>query len=199
VIRHARRGGLLAPVLRDLYLPPTPAPSELIISAILQAYGVPTPPLAGFATYRAAGVLRRFDVATLEIDGTDLATTLTGMTTDEQRASLLPPLTALLAALLNAGAWHQDLNARNILLTRNTQGETMAAVLDVDRVRFSPGGDPHIRQANLDRLRRSLDKLASTGVTVLSASQLAKIDDAVRAADAARAAERAAAAEAGVA
>ncbi len=198
VIRHARHGGFFAPLFRDLYIPPTPAPSELIISAILQAYGVPTPPVAGFATYRAARILRRVDVATLELQGSDLVTALSSASGDAERKALLPPLTTLLASLLNAGAWHQDLNARNIFITRDPAGALVAAVLDVDRVQFSPGGDPHIRDANLARLRRSLQKLGATGVPVFTDAELAEVDQQVREADASRAAQRAAAAEAGI-
>lgn len=199
VVRHARRGGLLAPLLRDLYLPPTPAPSELVISAILQAYRVPTPPVVGFATYRVATVLRRVDVATLEIEGRDLATELAARPDPSAREPLLVPLATLLAALLNAGAWHQDLNARNILLARQGGDDPVAAVLDVDRVRFSPGGDPHIRDANFSRLRRSLQRLASQGIPVFGEPELAAIDERVREIDAARASERAAITEESIA
>jgi hypothetical protein len=144
-------------------------------------------------------VLRRFDVATLEIEGRDLATELSERRDASSRQSLLAPLATLLAALLNAGAWHQDLNARNILLTRATTGEPVAAVLDVDRVRFSPGGDPHIREANFARLRRSFQRLAASGIPVFADAELAEVDARVREIDAARAQERATITEASIA
>ncbi|MBL8958504.1 MAG: hypothetical protein JNJ98_01540 [Gemmatimonadetes bacterium] len=189
VVRHARRGGLLAPILRDLYLPPTPAPAELLISAILTQVGVPTPPLLGFATYRAAGLLRRADVITVEVDGRDLAATLSDADPPTRRALALTVAT-LIGALTDAGAWHQDLNAKNILITQRADGSRLAVVLDVDRVRFTPGGDPHVRDANLDRLRRSIEKARAAGAVTFSADDWDALRTRVLADEETRRAER---------
>lgn len=168
VVRHAWRGGLLAPLLRDLYLPPTPAPTELLISNILTQVGVPTPPVLGFATYKAAAFLRRADVVTVEVDGRDLAATLAQADPPGRRA-LAPVVATLIGALTEAGAWHQDLNAKNILVTQKADGTRLAVLLDVDRVRFMPGGDPHVRDANLARLQRSIEKARAAGAVTFSA------------------------------
>ena len=53
-----------------------------------------------------------------------------------------------------AGVWHADLNARNILL----DAELKVYLIDFDRARFTPGKVID-GQGNLDRLKRSLDKL----------------------------------------
>ncbi len=66
---------------------------------------------------------------------------------------------ALLGALTQAGAWHPDLNVKNILLVPDDAGELHPAVLDVDRVRFVPPGDPDVGAQNLGRLDRSIRKL----------------------------------------
>jgi 3-deoxy-D-manno-octulosonic acid kinase len=185
VVRHAWRGGLLAGLLRDLYVPPTPAPSELLTSAILQQLGVPTPPVLAFATYRAAGILRRADIVTVEVDGRDLAAALAAADPAGRRA-LVAPVATLIGNLTEAGAWHQDLNAKNILITARADATPLAVVLDVDRVRFTPGGDPHVRGANLDRLRRSIDKSRSRGLGTFSTDDWAALvarvneDDAIR-------------------
>ncbi len=189
VVRHARRGGVLAPLLRDLYLPPTPAPSELLISALLQQLGVPTPPLLAFATYRAGGILRRVDIATVEVDGRDLATTLAASDVHDRRA-LAAPVAALIGALTDAGAWHQDLNARNILIAARGDGQRVAVVLDVDRVTFTPGGDPHVRDANLGRLRRSIEKARGRGLPTFSEDDWAELEKQVAADEARRAESR---------
>ena len=195
VVRHARHGGLLAPVLRDVYLPPTPAASELLISAILVRAGVPTPPLIAFATYRAAGLFRRVDVMTAEVNGVDLAHALARSGSGAERRALLPPVARLLGAMLNAGAWHQDLNARNILLTAPEDGESLALVIDVDRVRFAPPGDPHVRDANLARLRRSMQRFRARGEPAFDDLEFAELERLVTTEEAARASDRAAALE----
>jgi 3-deoxy-D-manno-octulosonic acid kinase len=159
VVRHGRRGGLIAPLLRDLYLPPTPAPIELTIAFVLARSGVPTPPVMAYATYPVAGFLRRVDVMTLEVNGLDLASALAADSTAEARRALRPAVARLLVALTDAGAWHQDLNARNILIADQADGTRHAVLLDVDRVRFAPAGDPNVLAANLERLTRSLQKL----------------------------------------
>ena len=158
VVRHAHRGGLLAPLLRDLYLPPTPAPVELAIAHVLTRAGVPTPPILAFATYRAAFTLRRVDVMTMELAGDDLGAALRAARTSDERHALVRPVAALIGQLTQSGAWHQDLNVKNILLVPAADGELQGVVLDVDRVRFAPAGDPHITDANIARLRRSMEK-----------------------------------------
>jgi len=54
----------------------------------------------------------------------------------------------------DAGLWHADLNARNILLN----SERQAYLIDFDRARFTPGKKVD-GQGNLNRLKRSLVKL----------------------------------------
>lgn len=193
VVRHARRGGLLAPILGDLYLPPTPAPAELLIATILARAGIPTPPVIAFATYRTAAVLRRVDVMTVEVEGDDLASALARRT--DERAAIRYAVAQLLGALLDVGAWHQDLNAKNILVTPGGVGEARGVVLDVDRVRFVPAGDPHVREANLERLRRSMEKLRSRGRPAFDDADFAEIARLAGSHEQVRAADRAAALE----
>ena len=196
VVRHARRGGWLAPILGDVYLPPTPAASELVIAAILARAGVPTPPMVGYATYRALGVLRRLDVVTVEVNGLDLAATLAREPEAAARPGIVHAVARLLAALLNAGAWHQDLNAKNILIATTDAGDRHGVLLDVDRVRFVPAGDPHMRRANLERLRRSMDKYRERGEPALNIAEFAEIEALVGSEEAARATDRETALEA---
>jgi hypothetical protein len=158
VVRHAQHGGLLGALRGDLFLPPTRAPYELLVSHLLGRAGVRTPPVVAIAVYRAGPLLRRSDVVTLELPGRDLGSALLDEPDEDVRKTWLSAVASLVASLSRLGAWHPDLNVRNVLLVENGPGIVDAFVLDVDRIRFHPPGDPHVRDANLDRLERSVRK-----------------------------------------
>jgi 3-deoxy-D-manno-octulosonic acid kinase len=196
VVRHAHHGGRLAPLLRDLFLPPTRAAAELATSLILAHAGVPTPPVVAYAVYRAGPLLRRADVMSVELPGQDLGAALLATSNDAERASLVAPVAALLGALTQAGAWHPDLNVKNILLVPDDAGELHPAVLDVDRVQFVPPGDPNLREANFRRLARSAAKWRRRHGTGFSDRALQDIHDRLMQDEALHAAHRALAMEA---
>lgn len=160
VVRHARHGGLLAPVTRDLFAGAGRAPHELAMSARLAAAHVPTPAFVGYAVYAAALGLSRIDVLVEEITGArDLANVV-------RDVGVTPPLidatARLLASLARAGARHEDLNLKNVLISRpvmpdDSTGAPTAYAIDVDRVSF---GHPRVRamEANIARLARSARK-----------------------------------------
>lgn len=160
VVRHARHGGLLAPLTADLFAGAGRAPHELETSARLTAAQVPTPAFVGYAVYPAAFGLSRIDVLVEEVPAArDLANVVRdgGMTPE-----LIDATARLLAALARAGARHEDLNLKNVLISRpsTADGETAAPVayaIDVDRVSF---GHPRVRamEANIARLARSARK-----------------------------------------
>ncbi len=160
VVRHVRHGGFLAPLTRDLFLSPTRAPYELAVSHRLRDGGVPTPEIVGYVTYPAAMVLRRADVITREIpDATDLGTLLaTPSRSAADRGALWESVSALVAALAAVGAYHADLNVRNVLVSAGADGRRTAHAIDVDRVEWGHPGDPGLVRANLDRLHRSARK-----------------------------------------
>ncbi len=160
VVRHVRHGGFLAPLTGDLFLPPTRAPYELAVSHRLRDGGVPTPQVVAYVTYPAAMFLRRADVITREIpDATDLGTLLgTASRSASDRAALWESVSELIAALAAAGAYHEDLNVRNILVSAGADGRRTAHAIDVDRVVWGHPGDPALVRTNLDRLHRSARK-----------------------------------------
>lgn len=166
VVRHSHHGGWLAPLTRDVFLTPTRAPYELLASLLLAHAGVPTPPVLAFVLYRVAPLLRRADVATAEVAGDDLAAVLTRQPSDAP-ASWMLPVSELLKGLTRAGAWHPDLNVKNILVSTDPTGAPRAFVLDVDRVRFHPPEDPNVRSANFNRLVRSLRTWSDRAAMVL--------------------------------
>jgi hypothetical protein len=160
VVRHARHGGLLAPVTADLFAGAGRAPHELAMSSRLAAARVPTPAFVAYAVYPAAFGLSRIDVLVEEIAGArDLANVVRdgGVT-----PSLIDATARLLAALARAGARHEDLNLKNVLISPPVppnvdSGHSTAWAIDVDRVSF---GHPRVRamEANLARLARSARK-----------------------------------------
>ena len=159
VVRHSMRGGWMAKVSKDLFVFPTRGFRELLASLRLRASGVSTPEVVAYVSYPLNLVLRRADVATREIpNGHDLSVALAKITDHSHRKMVLDAIAKLLRSLTQAGAHHQDLNLKNVLLTAGQGPELDAHVLDVDRVRFSSPGSPLVAKANLDRLIRSLRK-----------------------------------------
>jgi hypothetical protein len=159
VVRHNMRGGWMAKISSDLFLLPTRGYRELIASLRLRASGVSTPEVIAYVSYPKNLMLRRSDVATREIpNGHDLSVALAKVTDHDHRVMVLDAVAKMLRSLTQAGAHHQDLNLKNVLLTAGDGPELDAHVLDVDRVRFSSPGSPLVAKANLDRLIRSLRK-----------------------------------------
>jgi hypothetical protein len=191
VVRHSHRGGLLAPLLRDLFPPPTRAPLELELSLLLRQSGVPTPPVAAYAIYRAGPLLRRADVATIELPGEDLVAVLRRAQPADVRRTLVGVVGALLGALTQAGAWHPDLNVKNIFLVNDGDAPPQAAVLDVDRVTFVPPCDPNLREANFRRLARSMRKWRGREGIGFTEAELAELHELLTRDEATLAAHRA--------
>lgn len=154
VLRHYRRGGLIARVLRDRYLwlglKRTRAWREWRLLAELHAAGLPVPrPVA--ARVRRRGMLYTADILIERIDGThSLAQRLS-------RHPLVPALWRAIGASIQrlhaAGIYHADLNAHNILLDRHNR----IYIVDFDRARRRRPGTWQV--SNLARLERSLKKL----------------------------------------
>jgi 3-deoxy-D-manno-octulosonic acid kinase len=151
VLRHYRRGGLVARLVADRYLwrgeEATRAFRELRLLAALEALGLPAArPVA--ARYQRAGLLYRADLITLAIPGARALA-------DRLGDPALPwaRIGATLRAFHDAGACHADLNARNVLLDA---GDAVH-LIDFDRGSLgAPGG---WREQNLERLARSLVKI----------------------------------------
>jgi len=154
VVRHARRGGLLGPLLGDRYLGAPRFHRELAWSRRLADAGIPTPAfLAG--VWRRSGAVHRADVATARIAGSDLATVVFGddPPTGDARTGILRAVGRLVRRLHAAGFVHPDLQLRNVLVTG---APPEVWLLDVDSCRAAAGaGD---RRRNLRRFYRSWEK-----------------------------------------
>ena len=95
----------------------------------------------------------------LELPGRDLGKALRDGPDADVRRGWLDSIAALIRSLTTIGAWHPDLNVGNVLLVESSVGAWDAYVLDIDRLQFAPPSDPTVRDANLDRLERSIRKL----------------------------------------
>jgi len=152
-LRHYRRGGLVGRLVSDRYAwlgaERTRAFREWRLLAHLHAAGLPVPrPVA--AGWTREGLFYSADLATVLIPGAMplSARIAAGADIDWRRIG------QVLQDFHAAGAFHADLNAHNILL--DAEGEPW--LLDFDRGRLRPPGAWQAR--NLERLRRSLEKIA---------------------------------------
>ena len=158
VVRHNRHGGVLAPLTRDLFLPPTRAPHELAIARRLRELGVPTPEVLMYGTSPATFPFVRADVVTREIEGgRDLSTYMSAGAPEGARRAAWEATRTLVRAMNAAGVRHHDLNVKNVLLA--TGADRLGAyLLDVDRVTFAAPGDSGVAHGNVARLLRSARK-----------------------------------------
>ena len=154
VLRHYRRGGLVARLLDDTYFytgaARTRAHAEFRLLRRLREWNLPVPvPVA--ARYQRAGLVYRADLLTEE-----LPTRLTlaqALASGPLETATWRAIGRCIAGLHSRGVQHADLNAHNLLL--GADGEVY--VLDFDRGRVRARGAWEDRV--LARLRRSLDKV----------------------------------------
>jgi 3-deoxy-D-manno-octulosonic acid kinase len=153
VLRHYRRGGLMAKVSRDGYWwngeAETRSFAEWYLTYHLHRAGLPVPvPIA--ARYRRRGLLYRADLITQRIDDSESLAARLG-----QGPLSLTQWIAIgrcLRRFHDAGVDHADLNAHNILLTPE-----QVYLIDFDRGTLRRRG--WWADNNLVRLYRSLEKL----------------------------------------
>jgi 3-deoxy-D-manno-octulosonic acid kinase len=157
LLRHYHRGGLAARVSDDRYwwLGETRARSvrELNLLLRLQAAQLPVPmPIA--ARYEKAGWGYRADLITGYISNTE--TLAQRLAADAVSLTVWTAVGRCIKRFHDYGLCHVDLNAHNILI--RSDGEVF--LVDFDRCERRPAGQ--WRDANLARLRRSLDALEDT-------------------------------------
>ena len=164
VVRHYHRGGAMAPTLGDRYLSwgrDRPL-HELRASQASRLRGIPTPAIVAGALY-PHGLFYRADLITEEIpDAADLAAILfTDARNDVAPAEALSVVSRLIRTMAEAGLRHQDLHAKNVVLTGEA-GDLEAHLVDLDRC--NPLRHRGRSATMRTRLKRSLRKLeAKTG------------------------------------
>jgi len=156
VLRHYRRGGMVAKLMGDRYLwsgaEHTRSFAEFRLLGRIASLGLPSAqPVA--CRYVRAGLFYTADLMTRRIEHAQtLAECLASGQMDGEMAELVG---ALVARFHRAGIWHADLNAHNVLVT-----DDELYLIDCDRGRQRDPADSW-QQANLARLRRSLVKLGA--------------------------------------
>lgn len=177
VVRHNRHGGLLAPLTRDLFLPPTRAPHELVVALRLRELGVPTPEVLMYGTSPAPFPFVRADVVTRQLEaGRDLSAYMLPQSAIDARAAAWAATRALVRTMNDAGVRHHDLNVKNILLTSGER-ELTAHLLDVDRVSFGAPGSADVAQGNVARLLRSARKWRDERGALFDEGELAQLGE----------------------
>lgn len=154
VLRHYRRGGLVARYIEEHYiwlgLERSRAWREWKLLADMHDNGLPVPlPVATRVCKH--GLLYKADIITQRIpDALSLTQRLSGDSYDDH---CWKEIGATVAHFHQAGIYHADLNAHNIML--NKQGQVF--LIDFDRgAKRSPGV---WQKSNLERLHHSLSKL----------------------------------------
>lgn len=151
VLRHYRRGGLMAHINQASYVwtgaDTTRAFAEFQLLLFMKQAGLPVPqPLA--ATYTRCGLLYSAAILIQRIPAVQpLAKVLDAGNHQAVADAVL--------AMHNAGVWHADLNAYNILV--NDLGQVWLIDFDKGKRQFMT---PKRRTNNLARLRRSLVKVS---------------------------------------
>ena len=159
VVRHARHGGLLAPLLGDLYLGVPRFYREVALAQRLVEGGVRTPQVIVGVRYRA-GPAHRADVATAQAGGVDLVELFYGERppSGEARAAALAAVGRLVRRLHDLGYVHPDLQLRNLLVKSRGGRGSDAWLLDVDTCRPMRANGDAERARNLERFYRSWAK-----------------------------------------
>lgn len=162
VLRRYLRGGWAARISRQSYFFTTVSRSrpfrEYHLMASLFELGLPVPrPVAALCEFH--GVISTGAILTVRIPSAQtLADVLPGNNdTLELDDGFWGRVGKCIRGFHDAGVWHADLNARNILL----DAELQVFLIDFDRARFTPGKAVQ-GQGNLSRLKRSLVKLWPT-------------------------------------
>ena len=156
VLRHYRRGGLVAALMGDRYLwtgaDRTRPFAEFRLLAEIARLELPGPAVVA-ARYCRHGLFYTADLITRRIaDAQTLAECLAAGRLD---GGLAEEVGALVARFHRDGVWHADLNAHNVLVTPGA-----LYLIDFDRGRMRIPATAW-QQANLQRLRRSLLKLGA--------------------------------------
>lgn len=159
VLRQYLRGGWVAKLSRQSYLFTTVDRSrpvrEFNILARLFEQGLPVPrPVAALCEHH--GLISTGSIITARIPGArTLVDFFPGNEASRVRGTDFWKIVGeCVRRFHNAGVWHADLNARNILLDEHMH----VFLIDFDRAHFTPG-KPVNGTRNLERLKRSLKKL----------------------------------------
>ena len=176
LIRQYRRGGVLRYINKEKYLGPRRPLDEMRICREAAARGVPVAEVVG-AIVEARGPFRLCSLVTEEIEDTiDLGEYICWLPAAPPREILAEKRNIIEATaravrkMHDAGLYHADLQAKNILVRRTTKGVEVFFI-DLDKSVIKEKLPERLRARNLRRLNRSIIKIQSA---------LPPIDDADR-------------------
>ena len=157
VSKHYHRGGMVAVLLGDRYLGRRAERSrafrEWCLLSAMKQQGLPVPtPIA--ASRIQSGLWYRADLVTEYLP--DTQTLADGLRAQTLERVVWQQIGVVIRRFHRHNVCHADLNARNILLA--STGDVF--LIDFDKSGFRKTGR-HWRKANLNRLRRSLEKFAT--------------------------------------
>ncbi len=168
LVRSCRHGGLLRHLTRDWFVSRPLRPfAELAVTALARERGLPAPEVLAALVTHGVGPWYRGWLVTREIKGARhlWAALLEGIGGDGKQA-LLRQVGHSLRLMHTSGIDHADLNLRNILVLDGALGPKVF-IIDFDKARLFEGEVPAARaRRNLQRLRRSVDKLDRERVRV---------------------------------
>ena len=156
VLRHYRRGGMVAALMGNQYLwtgaDRTRSFREFRLLQAMARLQLPVPQVVA-ACYRRSGLYYRADLIMQRLPETQTLTQCVAQ--NRLDAELAAEVGALVARFHRAGVWHADLNAHNVLVAPSG-----LYLVDFDRGRMRVPA-PSWRMGNLQRLRRSLFKIGA--------------------------------------
>lgn len=166
MVRRYAHGGLLAGILKDLYLGPGRAYMELAVSEAARLGGVRTPKAVGALAIRARGPFWRLAFMTREVsDSEDLVHFCCRLndyppeTAGREKRGVIREAARQVRRMHDLGILHADLHLKNLLLRRREDGPPQVHVIDFDRAALHPELSPEQRLRNLKRLARSVRKV----------------------------------------
>jgi tRNA A-37 threonylcarbamoyl transferase component Bud32 len=162
LIRSYRHGGLFRHLLRGIFFTWPPRPfRELAITEEVRCRGIPTVEVFGACVRRIWGPFYRGWLVTRLLNGgEDLWTAIrNGLVLQTGTKKVFDAVAGSLRDLHREGIYHRDLNLKNILVRRESDG-VKSYIIDFDRAMLFLGEvPPTMVQRNLDRLLRSANKL----------------------------------------
>lgn len=163
VVRHYQRGGVVGPLLGDIYFGRGRFLQEVRVSEWARGHGVPTAEVLAMRSERRGLCCYRGDLITREIAGSEDLDRYLGALREKEgsrlarRKEVVRSVALLLQGMHRVGLYHADLNLKNILI-RFTDRGVKSYVIDLDRGRIIQPLHSRLRIRNLLRLYRSLDK-----------------------------------------
>lgn len=174
VVRKFVHGGVLGPLLGDLFVGAGRMLRELRITLHARSHGVPTCRPVALRLERAAGPLVRAHYITERIENTrnllEFCEDGAAASSAEVRHALTERIAGAIAAMHDAGICHADLNVKNILVRPGNGSEVF--VIDFDKARLARELSLEKRLSNLVRLDRSVLKWSATRAAITRADRI---------------------------